>query len=70
MRKIERLKKNALEYCTWRGHKMSHFVAWPRSYMAECKVCGLYVQVTLEPLPNEIQIGGTAVARTCTKVIS
>ena len=65
MRRIERLKKEALHSCKQRGHKMSKFISWPRSCMAECSVCGLYVQVIAKPLPNEIEIGGTAVAQNC-----
>jgi len=65
MRRIERLKKEALHSCKRRGHEMSRWTTWPRSYMSECVKCGLYVQVIPKPLPNEIEIGGTAVAVNC-----
>jgi hypothetical protein len=66
MKKIDRLKKEALESCDFRGHDMGKF----RNYDKEtarslCWNCGMYVQVESSPAPNSIDIGGNAVAMTC-----
>ncbi len=68
MTKIDRLKKEALEGCTWRGHKMGRFEKsdyWPGVATSTCKICGRSVTVNTRPQPNEIDIGGDAVAVNC-----
>ena len=74
MLKRDRLKKEALVACRWRGHKMGKFTNFTygaeyrqprRTAMAFCKVCDAWVNVTDRPLPNEIEIGGEAVALCC-----
>ena len=66
MRTIDRLKKEALESCELRGHIMGRFahVAPERAYSI-CRRCGLEVTVDSRPMPNEIDIGGQAVALSC-----
>jgi hypothetical protein len=34
--------------------------------LSTCAICGAWVQVLLNPLPNEIDLGGPAVAQDCT----
>jgi len=69
MRKITRLKKEALESCNFRGHKMSRFVDHsPKPTTkahAYCIFCRKAVVVDTHPLPNEIEISGRAVALGC-----
>lgn len=70
MRKIDRLRREALRSCNARGHDMTKFKSQLRASSrkvkyASCKRCGKYVQVIEKPLPNEIDIGGTAVALNC-----
>lgn len=66
MRKIERLRKEALESCKFRGHRMELFnrlcLHW---WSSKCKDCGMTVQVNDAPDANEIEIGGEAVALHC-----
>jgi len=69
MRKIDRLKKEALEACNFRGHKVSRFVNHsPKPIQiahSYCIICRKSVIVNNSPLPNEIEISGRAVALTC-----
>lgn len=68
-RKIERLKREALEACTFRGHVMSRFTTSQnrKFFYSECKKegCNAQVCVTPHPMPHEIDIGGEAVALNC-----
>ena len=71
--KIRRLKEEAIKSCNNRGHKMKNFTATipgghysrPRFFTSICRDCNMYVQVIPKPQPNEIDIGGTAVALNC-----
>ena len=70
--KVRRLKEQAIEYCKRRGHFMNRFqrlipyrATEPRYYITNCIYCDMYVQVIPKPYPNEIDIGGTAVALDC-----
>ena len=65
MQKIERLKKEAIAACKNRGHRMGFWSDSSRSAYCECKICHRYVQVIEKPWPNEIEIGGSAVALNC-----
>lgn len=66
MRKIERLRKEALKSCKFRGHQMGLFNRTHQHYRHSiCKACGMEVQITDKPIPNEIEIGGEAVALHC-----
>ena len=60
------LKHEAKLSCLYREHKMTRYIkTGPGRYYAECKTCGNWVQVCVHPLPNEIDIGGPAVALNC-----
>lgn len=76
MKKIDRLKKEALMACQWTGHKMGKWTnltygeGWrnpgPRyTASAECQECGMLVDVDTRPPANGIEIGGEAVALFC-----
>lgn len=70
MKLIERLKKEALEGCEWRGHKMTRFARgefWKNNFYAECKNPGCQASVTVVPNPmaNQTNIMGDAVAVEC-----
>ena len=66
MRKLERLRKEALEACNFNGHNMKLFSRKYRHWWySECKACDKRVCVNDDPLPNEIDIGGEAVALCC-----
>ena len=77
MRKIERLKVEARAACEWRGHRMSRFTnnRGGTAAYAQCVrrattddnrlLCHLFVHVNARPMPNEVKLGGDAVALTC-----
>ena len=74
MRTETRLKQEAKEACTARGHEMVPFVTLVRptfangqGYVARsvCINCGKYVQIETSPAPNSIDIGGDAIASGC-----
>jgi len=72
MTKLRRLINEAKESCSFRGHKMKRFehsvpyngIMWGTAY-SECKVCGMSVLCNTRLAPNDIEIGGEAVALTC-----
>lgn len=68
-RSLAALKREATKSAKWRGH---HLGQWQdssdkRSSIADCENCDAYVQVNTRPLPNDIDIGGSAVAVGCDK---
>lgn len=63
MRKIEELKREALESCKFRGHKMKRFLDFDGLSVSVCKICEMEVAVI--PHPYGIEIGGEAVALHC-----
>lgn len=69
MKKIDRLRIEALESCKWREHTMKRFehIQTFRGIVgySKCKVCGMEVSILTNPWPNEIEIGGEAVALNC-----
>lgn len=71
MTKLERLKREAREAATRRGHTLVRFyrngipAAEISGMSAECSQCGMSVTVRPKPMPNEIDIGGEAVALNC-----
>jgi len=66
MRKIERLRLEALESCNFRGHEMKPFSRKYRHWWdSECRNCGKGVYLNDEPAPNGIDIHGEAVALHC-----
>lgn len=60
------LKQQATR-ATWsRGHDMKAFKHYtPDNAVASCRKCGMEVQVLAKPAPNEIDVGGEAVALNC-----
>lgn len=69
--KLQRLSQEAYTACNDRGHTMRRWVYSTVNGRVQadstCKQCGLDVQVLLAPLPNQIDIGGPAVAINCTR---
>ena len=66
MTKLNRLKREARDAAEWRGHTLARFRASDTRYhFAQCTQCNQGVSVTLTPRPNEIDIGGEAVALNC-----
>ena len=69
MRLIDRLKREARVAAGWRGHTLGPFHSVSihniAKQAAECSACGMQVVVNTSPLPNEIQLGGEAVALGC-----
>ena len=67
MTKIERLKKEARDVCYHAGsHNMRRFTCNAKDkYSSYCKKCGKHVFINANPLPNEIDIYGEAVALGC-----
>ena len=65
MTKIDRLIKEARQSCEFRGHKMMRFKIEPNIAYSDCKVCGMGCSVIPRPSPNQINIGGRAVALHC-----
>ena len=70
MNKIEQLRKSALASCNNRGHVMGNFKNVPNGIggkikYAHCKVCDKQVVIMEQPAPNDIDIGGEAVALDC-----
>jgi hypothetical protein len=68
MSKIQNLKKSAERSAQYRRHNLA---PWQKIsdkiYRATCKDCEKSVDVNLHPLPNEIAIGGEAVALGCNR---
>jgi len=70
-RTYEELKKDARLACKVRGHfiRRINTTSWTEAHghrgAAKCEKCPAYVQVIQHPAPNEIDIGGPAVAMDC-----
>ena len=63
---MEKLKQEALDACGFRGHIMGVWDDYrPDAAVCECIRCGAQAAITLDPLPNGIEIGGEAVAMHC-----
>lgn len=63
---MEKLRKSALESTEFRKHDMSFFRKEERHrWTAYCLNCGAIVTLLGHPLPNQIDIGGEAVAINC-----
>jgi len=65
MTRFDRLRREALASCKIRGHKMRSLARGIDFAIWTCSVCGAGVQVLTHPQPNEIDIGGPAVALNC-----
>lgn len=70
-RNLETLRRDAATACKLRGHSMRWQAPFKyHSGQAQdgvCRVCAMEVRVQTAPAPNEIDIGGEAVALTCEK---
>ena len=67
MDNIEKLKKEAIEACNFRGHDMGDWedsITENWSY-SRCRNCSKQVTVETNPAPNSIDISGEAVAIGC-----
>ena len=70
MKHLGQLRNEANKACKVRGHDT---MEWSAPYHGEtrsrqcasCSMCGKEVQITMNPLPNEIEVGGEAVALNC-----
>jgi hypothetical protein len=73
MTKIDALRKSARESAKWRGHTLSRFSPaeihsnGKKQSFASCLICGAMAVVDTQPLPNDIDISGSAVALNCKK---
>ena len=70
MTNLADLRNQAINACVARGHQMTNFVeANERGNMfrAECQKCNCFVDINVNPLPNENEISGDALALECVK---
>lgn len=70
MSTVSNLKKEAQQSCKFRGHQMSKFhrvtnFCNHEIWRAYCEICNKSVDVIPRPKPNQINIGGEAVALGC-----
>lgn len=69
MTTIEALKNSAESTCEWRGHNLGKWWDYDngQSSNADCSnlQCSAGVTVHIRPAPNQIDIGGNAVALNC-----
>ena len=71
MTKLNTLRKSARDSATWHGHNLSRFSpakiysAEKQQSFATCLECGAMAVVDTRPLPNSIDISGSAVAIGC-----
>lgn len=72
--KFARLRKEALESCKFRGHKMRHSHDELRGMISgrlkhtgtwECTNCKAWMMISTHPYANECEISGYALAVTC-----
>jgi len=67
------LERQAVEACEFRGHTIGKWVVYHGESKSlannECLICGAWVQCNTKPAPNDIDIGGPAVALTCTNPV-
>mgnify|MGYP001356895960 CR=1 FL=1 len=71
MKKIQRLRLEALDGCRFRGHNMSNFEYFYEHgektiAFSKCLKCKKEVGIWADPAPNGIDIAGEAVALGCT----
>jgi len=68
--KLGKLMREAIASFEFRGHEMK---PWRVDFekcraLTECKVCGMMAGVIMKPSPTEINIGGRAVAISCSRI--
>jgi len=62
----DHLKIEAMQAVKWRGHTMGEWIdESENTSFALCMVCAKEVQIIRKPAPNEVSIGGPAVALEC-----
>lgn len=62
----DELIREAQFWTALRRHTMFEFQQINQSvYRSSCELCGMEVDVNLKPLPNDVHIGGEAVALVC-----
>jgi hypothetical protein len=67
MTKLQRLQAQARMSAENRGHTLAPFsLLAPGNAVSKCTVCNREVQVLTKPAPNQIDVGGEAVALRCT----
>lgn len=66
--KLSTLKKSAQSCTAWRGHHMTWSIADDHAMTGRCRVCGRGVTICDNPMPNDIAIGGEALAVHCDSV--
>lgn len=68
-RNIRTLRKLAATTAVWRGHSLTWTAVDDRddrqTTIGTCRYCGADVACNTRPLPNEAEIGGSAVAVNC-----
>jgi hypothetical protein len=68
MKRERRLKVEALGTCKFLGHNMGKFRQhsfFLNRHFAHCHKCGMQAEINRQPMPNQIDIGGEAVALNC-----
>ena len=68
--KLEQLRVEARDACRCRGHDMRRWktvksMSGKVFKHSTCRKCGAWADVTATPDPNDIEIGGLAVATNC-----
>ena len=64
--KLDALRCEPYDSTTWRGHLIGPWTTGDRKLSTSaCLHCGRTVTVNARPMPNEINIGGEAVAINC-----
>ncbi len=63
-RSLTALRREAATSARWRGHSLRWQTFNPDSALGICR-CGMQVLVLRKPSPNQIDIGGEAVAVSC-----
>jgi hypothetical protein len=62
------MMQEARDVALSRGHNVKNWdVLGGDCYSLECKDCKMQVMVKEHPLPNEVQLGGEAIAVNCVK---
>ncbi len=63
--RLDYLIDRAMEACRFRGHDMGRWQETLGGAYSCCQRCDAQVTVKVDPLPNNIDIGGSAVAMHC-----
>jgi hypothetical protein len=63
--RLDYLIGQAMSACSWRGHTMGRWQKTRGGAYSRCLVCDAQATVNVDPLPNGIDICGSAVAMHC-----